>query len=963
MQSLVDSLKGKIQGEVHFDHFSRKIYSVDASIYQVDPLAVVVAKCEEDLQQAVQIAHEQGVPIVPRGAATGIAGGCLGEGLIVDTSKYLNKILEINVEEGYAICEPGVVQDQLNAAVAPYGLCLGPDTSTGSRATIGGMVGNNSAGAHSIRYGKMVDHTLGLDLITAGGEKLSIGTESLASFEAKLKGNGRLADIYRYIQNDIFPNKELIDKVFPKIQRRVSGYNLDDLITDFPINMSRLIVGSEGSFGLTSRIKVKLSPKPKCTVLSVLHFKDFFTAFDALELIHEHKPFSVELMDDRLIGLGMTSPSMKGQLDWLKRHDNHLPKVILGVEFDGSSPGEALDKQEKFNAAFAKTKAAYDIACMNDKASQAQVWKVRKAGLGLLMSQRTEDKAVAFLEDVAVSPKNLAPFIQEFDDYLKSHDKTAGFYGHAGVGCLHIRPMLDLKKQADVDLMVQMMEDVSDILKRYGGAVSGEHGDGLTRSWLNEKMFGSEVYGLFQGLKKSFDPKNLMNPGKIVNGPPPRQNLKALKSQPTLDLQTKYNFDKEGGFNFAVDMCNGNATCRDPKNLMCPSFQAYGDERHSTRARAQSLQAIVNGDTANAEFTGDGLYEIMDLCLECKGCKTHCPSQVDMAKMKSEFLYHYQKKNGVTARTKFFGKVDKLNAVAAVFPKLSNALNKTKAGVFLFNKLGLTDKRSFPKFAEKRFSRFVKERKQTSQSKEITKGQVVLFTVTFTEFNQRQVGEAVWQSLEHAGFEVTIPPYLCCGRPLFSKGLLDEAKEKAARFVAAYRPYIEAEIPLVGIEPGCLYTIADEFPDILNSDEAKKLASLSYKWEDLLVAKLSEDELKTLFTQSSDRVEIHSHCHQKSLGSSESTHKLLKLINGSEAVGEIDSGCCGMAGSFGYEKEHYEFSMAVGESRLFPAIRQLDDSTQIIADGMSCRCQIEQGTQRKGLHLAEYLVRCLSGNN
>ena len=960
MQSLVDSLKGKIQGEVYFDNLSRKIYSVDASIYQVDPMGVVVAKSEDDLLQAVQTANEQSVPIIPRGAATGIAGGCLGEGLIVDTSKYLNRILEINVEERYAICEPGVVQDQLNAAVTPYGLCLGPDTSTGSRATIGGMVGNNSAGAHSIRYGKMVDHTLEMDLIVAGAEKIKIGTESLASFEAKLKGNDRLADVYRYIQNNIFPNRELIDKVFPKIQRRVSGYNLDDLITEFPLNISRLITGSEGSFGLASKIKVKLSPKPKCTVLSVLHFKDFFTAFDVLGLIHEHKPFSVEMMDDRLIGLGKTSPSMKGQLGWLKLHDNFLPKVILGVEFDGDTPGEALDKQQKFNEAMARTKAAYDIASMNDKASQAQVWKVRKAGLGLLMSQRTDERAVAFLEDVAVSPKNLAPFIQEFDDYLKSHDKTAGFYGHAGVGCLHIRPMLDLKKQSDVDLMVQMMEDVSDILKRYGGAVSGEHGDGLTRSWLNEKMFGSEVYGLFQGLKKAFDPKDLMNPGKIVNAPAPRQNLKSLKSQPTLEVKTKYNFDKEGGFNFAVDMCNGNATCRDPKNLMCPSFQAHGDERHSTRARAQSLQAILNGDEDNAEFTGEALYEVMDLCLECKGCKTHCPSQVDMAKMKSEFLYHYQKKNGVSARTKFFGSVDKLNSFAAVFPKLSNALNKSSAGAFLFDKLGLTSKRSFPKFAQKRFSKFVKKRQEKGASKNFTKGKVVLFTDTFTEFNQPQVGEAVWQILEQAGFEVLLPPYVCCGRPLFSKGLLDEAQAKAQVFVDAYRPYIEQSIPLVGIEPGCLYTIADEFKDILSSAEADKLANLVYKWEDLLVDKLNDDELKELFSKSSEKVEVHTHCHQKSLGSSEATMKLLSLVNGSDSAHEIDSGCCGMAGSFGYEKEHYDFSMAVGESRLFPAIRQLDDSTQIIADGMSCRCQIEHGTKRKALHLAEYLLAKLS---
>ena len=947
MKGLFEELKPSIRGEVYSDEITRRIYSIDASIFQVIPIGVVVAKSSEDIYRAVKASHKFKVPIIARGAATGINGGCIGEGLVIDTSKYMKQIVDINYEEAFAVCQPGVIQDQLYKALEKNGFCLGPDTSTGNRATIGGMVGNNSAGAHSLRYGKMVDNVISCRTVLSNGEVVEFGEESEESFKEKMNSGGRVGEIYSLVHEMMTKHSEAIDKAFPKIQRRVSGYNLDEVIKGFPLNMAKLIVGSEGTFGIVDLIKVKISPKPANTVLSVLHCSDFSEALDKVGKILEHEPFSLELIDKNVISLGKKSTTMKGQLDWLEGE----PELLLVAEWDGSTPGIALKKQQKFEEDIASEKVFYANVPLNHKSSQNKVWKLRKAGLGLLMSKRSNERAVAFLEDVAVAPEKLGTFLQKYRDYFTKQGKECGFYGHAGVGCVHVRPMLNLKKDEDVELMLQSMEDISDILKEYGGAVSGEHGDGLTRSWLNEKMFGPDVYELFRRLKKAFDPENLMNPGKIVDAPKPGKNIKAQRKETPLNLNTQYQFKDEGGWNFAVDMCNGNGDCtKEDTGIMCPSYQATGDERFSTRARAQSIDAILNGGVSHNEFLGSKrVYDILDNCIECKGCKTECPSNVDMAKMKSEFLYHYQQKNGSTLRNRMFSRIGKLSKLASTCPSVVNFANSTFPVKWILSQIGISKHRDIPHFARKPFSFWLKSTIPFKAEKT-----VVLLNDTFTEYNTPKLGKFSVSILNKLGYNVEVPPYTCCGRPMISKGFLKEAKAQAQKLIKLLMPYVDRGLTILGIEPSCILTIADDYPELINTEEAKKVAAACSTIDDFLADIIDKGEFSLTFYEGKRDVLIHNHCHQKALKGSESTLKVLNHLPGITAT-EIDSACCGMAGSYGYEKEHYELSMQIGEKRLFPAVRKAHIETEIVSNGMSCRCQISHGAHRNPQHLVEFI--------
>jgi FAD/FMN-containing dehydrogenase/Fe-S oxidoreductase len=946
MKALFDELNGAVKGELYFDEISKRIFSIDASIFQVLPVGVLVAQDSNDIHCAVRACNRQKIPIIPRGAATGINGGCLGQGMIIDTSKYMKKIIEINYEDAFAVCQPGVIQDQLNNALSAEGFCLGPDTSTGNRATIGGMVGNNAAGAHSMRYGKMVDNTLSCRTILSDDTVHEFGEETEQSFKEKVNSGGRVGEIYKCIDNIITNHRDAIDKAFPKIQRRVSGYNLDELIKGFPLNLAKIIVGSEGTFGITDLIKVKICPKPASTVLSVLHFDSFSEALNKVPLILEHKPFSLELIDKNVIELGRQSTTMKGQLNWLEGE----PELILVAEFDASTPGMAIKKLEEFQKSIADQKLCYANVSLLDKASQDKVWKLRKAGLGLLMSKRGDGRAVAFLEDVAVAPEKLGSFLSKFKKYFDDAGKSSGFYGHAGVGCVHVRPMLNLKQESDVDLMVQSMEDITDILKEYGGALSGEHGDGLTRSWLNEKMFGPVVYELFKDLKKAFDPDNLMNPGKIVNAPSPRENLKATQSQDQIKINTMLSFEKEGGWNLAVDMCNGNGQCKTPDTgLMCPSFQAYGDEKHSTRARAQSLHAVLNGGLSHHEFYGKDIHDVLDLCIECKGCKTECPSNVDMAKMKSEFLYQYQERNGYPLRSKLFANIGKLSQIASKAPKFVNFVNSTSPIRWVMGMAGITKKRVLPDFARKTFSYWHKSTKPMKADKK-----VILLNDTFTEHNFPKLGMFSINILNELGYEVIVPPYTCCGRPMISKGFLKQAKVQATKLIKSLLPYVKDGHKVIGIEPSCILTIADDYPDLVSGEDAKDVAAACMTIDKFLADIVDKGEFNLDFHEGLAGLKVHGHCHQKAVEGTETTLKVLNAMPDVLAT-EIESGCCGMAGSFGYEKEHYDFSMQIGETRLFPAIRKTHSKEDIISNGMSCRCQISHGADRNPTHMIEFI--------
>ncbi len=912
-----------IAGEARFDAITRRIYSVDASIFEMEPMGVVLPKSAQDVVNTVNFARKYKIPIIARGAGTGIVGGCIGKGIIVDTSRYLNRILEINYEQEYAIVEPGVVQDDLNNALSGRGYRLGPNTSTGNRATLGGMVGNNAAGSHSLLFGKMVDHVLELDVVLSSGELVHFGDEI-----------GPFREIAKTIQSEYAKD---IEKHFPKIPRRVSGYNLDELIKGGPLNLCKVITGSEGSLGIVTRIKVKIVKKIKYSAVCVMHFDDMIVGMEGIEKILAHHPIAIEMMDHRILEMGKLSPQMKNKLGWLRGE----PEAVFVVEFAGDTPEETHRKLELF---MNEHKGA-TLVPLTDPKEISHVWEVRKSGLGLLLSKRTYNRAIAFIEDISVSPHELASFMREFRQYLKSVGKEAGIYGHVGSGAMHLRPYIDLRQESELQLMEKIMVDVADMLLKHGGALSGEHGDGLLRSWLNRKMFGDRIYQAFVKLKQAFDPINLMNPGKVVGDHPPSKDLRLHPDSKMVELATFLDFSKEGGMTLSADMCNGNGSCRKTTGVMCPSFQASHDEYDSTRARAQTLRSIIHGNLPLEEFTGQGLYNVLDLCIECKGCKKECPSQVDMAKMKGEVLYQYQEKNGYSLRNRLIGHMPQLTRINAMFPFIYNLLIHTKPVKMILSYLGIAKERDLPFLSSKRFS---KEYSNPAESENT----VILYSDTFTEFHYPAIGHAALQAMKKLGYNVIVPSWECCGRPLISKGFLKEAKNHAEKVVRMLYPYASKNYPIIVLEPSCLSAIQDDYQGLLGYDheKLKQVIQFATSFDEFLEKHIVNGELP--FERLKQKVQLHGHCHQKALIGMQPTLNVLKALG--YEVEEIPSGCCGMAGSFGYEKEHFAFSNKIGELQLFPAVRSHPDAL-IVANGISCRTQITDATGRRPLHLAETL--------
>ncbi len=948
MELLYKDLKANTTCELRFDELSRRIYSVDASIFEVVPLGVVLPKNYSDLLTTVKIAYRHQVPIVARGAATGIAGGCIGSGLIVDISKYLNSIIEINIEKEYAICEPGVVQDTLNAALSPFGYRLGPDTSTGNRATLGGMTANNSAGSRSLRYGRMVDHVEEVEVILANGEVLTFGKLNPEEFQAKLKLLTTEGHIYREAKRIGEHYQKAIQEHIPDIPKMAAGYNLHYLLHS-PFNLAKIITGSEGTLGLITKIKVKIAPKPIRTGQCVVHFHEMRESMDSIAKMLEFKPLALEMIDSHILQMGAKAPSIRSKLHWLSGN----PASVFIAEFDGATEEEVKNKLDQFQTAMQRDQIGYAYTLLTEAKSLNDVWDVRKAGLGLLMSKRSYSRAIAFIEDLSIPPSQLPKFIEKFRAYLQKVGKDAGIYGHVGSGCMHIRPYMDLRQASELELMQKMMLDVADMVLESGGSLTGEHGDGFIRTWLNEKMFGKEVYRAFKELKKAFDPDNLMNPGKKVNGPSVTENLRIDPKTKTSEIKTFLDFSREGGFELSVDMCNGNGLCRKQENTMCPSFQATLDEYDSTRARAQALRGVIHGELGVTDLTSPAVHDVLDLCLQCKGCKTECPSQVDMAKMKGEFLYHYQKKYGIPLRSRLFGALGSLLSTGSMVPSFFNWMNNLTIVKKLMGKLGISTHRSLPSIAYERFSEQLKKWKQPEDLNET----VVLFNDTYTEFNHPEIGIAALKVLNAMGYKVIVPNWSCCGRPALSKGLLPKAKEMAIKVVEELLPYAQKGIPIIGLEPSCISALMDDYKDLIDSKWAEPVlkASLSF---DQFVAANGEG---LVFKDPITNVKVHGHCHQKAIVGMEPTLKALKMNPGFRTEA-IPSGCCGMAGSFGYESEHYDISMKIGSLKLFPAVRSSTDDTEIVASGFSCRTQITDGTGRKAVHLAELLAKSLKDN-
>ena len=943
-EDLYQALKARISGEVRFDKVSRLLYSTDASIYEIEPIGVVLPRTHEDVFAAMEITRDFGVPVLPRGGGTSLAGQTVGEAVVMDMSKYLNKVLQVNTEERWALVEPGVVQEQLNLHLKPMGYLFGPDTSTANRATLGGMIGNNSAGSHSILYGKTIDHVLETHVVLSSGEQ-RVFREMSFNEASQIQGlEGRVAEIVQ-------ANRDEIDRRFPKIQRRVSGYNLDEFVRNGKFNLSKLVVGSEGTLAAVHQAKVRIEPRPAATALCVVHFKDIVDSIRATDVILPFNPSAIELVDDLILNLARGSLELSRQMDFVQGN----PGAILLVEFYGENQGELRSRVESLEAALKRENLGYAYVRSFDGVDQTRIWKLRKAGLGLLLGMKGERKPIAFVEDCAVDPSKLSEFFVRFREVIHKYDTTAGYYGHASVGCLHIRPLINTKSRREIQVMKDMTDEIADLVLEFGGGMSGEHGDGLARSHLNEKLFGHQIYKAFQDVKLAFDPEQRMNPGKIVKAPPMTENLRYGEKYNTIFLNTHYDFSREGGLATAVELCNGAGVCRKKnEGTMCPSYMVTLEDQHSTRGRANYMREILSGKVDEREFSGQSLYEVLDLCLECKGCKAECPSNVDMAKLKYEFLAHYNEENGTPLRSKMFARIHSFGKMASLWPGLANTImGRPLVRRLLDRYLGIDARRQLPPIAPQTFESWFKKRNRPPV--EVPVGKVVLFHDTFIDFNYPQIGKATTTLLEAAGYEVALANRQCCGRPMISKGLPEEARANAAFNVGQLSSFVERGYSVVGCEPSCILTFRDEYPDLLKGSAVQSVASSSFLLEEFIVREKREGRWRLNLKKQQPKALIHGHCHEKALIGSRFLKETIALAYDVE---EIDSGCCGMAGSFGFEKEHYDISMAIGQRRLFPAVTQQPDAV-VVAPGVSCRQQLEHATGRKALHPAEALVLAL----
>ena len=946
-------LKKRVEGDIHFDRYSRLLYSTDASIYQIEPIGVVVPRHKGDVQAVVELANKFSVPVLPRGGGTSLAGQTVGHALVLDFSKYMQNVLEVNQEELWCRVQPGLVQDELNAYVRSMGLQFGPDTSTSNRATIGGMIGNNSAGAHSLTYGKTLDHVIELTVLLSDGSEVVLKELSSDALEGKSQADSLEGRVHREVARLAQEHRSEILARYPKIMRRVSGYNLDEFIKPQPFNLSRILVGSEGTLGMVVEAKMRLVPKPKWTALDVIHFDDDLEALRASQAILETAPYALESTDKMILNLARGNIVQSQRLGFVQGN----PSSLLMVEYAGDTEAQVKEQVYKLEEVRKAQHIGYAATLAFKPEEVKAVWGVRKAGLGLLLGTKGDKKPIAFVEDTAVAPAKLPEFIKRFREIITRHDAIAGYYGHCSVGCMHIRPLIDLKEASEMKKMVSIADAISDLVLEFNGAMSGEHGDGLARSHFNQKLFGAVLYEAFRQVKRVFDPKNLMNPGKIVDAPAMTESLKISPRYQTWQPETTLDFTGQGGFARAVEMCSGMGECRKKLDgTMCPSYMGTLDEEHSTRGRANALRAVLSGKVPKEEFTGKRLHDVMDLCLECKACKAECPSNVDMAKLKYEFLDHYHRVNGLPLRNRLFGGIERLNRIGSQFAPLSNWVVGSGLNRWLMEKLaGIDRRRPLPQFAGVTFEDWFDGRKPEGDG---AKGEVVLFHDTFNNFNTPNVAVATTRLLERLGYHVLLVNKRCCGRPMISKGMLGEAKNNAAWNVDQLAEYAERGVPIVGMEPSCLLTLRDEYPDFLRTNDAKLVARNSFLLEEFLLQERDTGKVSLSFGANGRKALLHGHCHQKALVGTVPTVALLKGV-GFE-VSEVDSGCCGMAGSFGFEKEHYDLSLTIGNRRLAPAVKSASAEVEIVAPGISCRQQIEHLTGRKAKHTAEVLWEVLN---
>lgn len=953
---LAADLRSVVQGEVRFDEYSRALYSQDASIYSMEPAGVVLPKSVEDVQAIMEICNRSGVKVLSRGGGTGLSGQTVQEGaVVIDYTKYMHDLIEINGEEQWVRTQPGVTLTELNRQLRPHGLMFTPDPSTASRATVGGAMGNNSCGAHSIVYGKTVDHVLGQDVVLSDGRIASFENVSGDALDAKLRLGGLEGDIYRAVRDVAARAAPLVEANFPKVLRRVGGYNLDLVNDPDGLNLAQLMVGSEGTLAAVTSARLNLVKIPDFSGLAVLHFKGLDEAMEATVATLEHDPSAVEHIGAIIITQARRHISYSRNLGFLQGE----PTDILVVEFNGDSQEEVADKFDKLEQDMTRKELGFAMTRLHTAAEQAQVWSMREAGLGLMNNVEGSAKPLPFVEDTAVAPEKLPEYVRRFQEIIKNSGTEAGYYGHASVGCMHIRPLIDIKTREGMDRLYKISDEVSDLLKEFGGSMTGEHGDGIVRGFWTEKMFGSELVENFREVKRAFDPNTIMNPGKIFDTPHILDNLRFGDEYHSHEIETRLDFTAEGGFAGAVEMCNGVGACR-KLNLgaMCPSYMATREEEHTTRGRANVLRAAISGKFPVDQLTSKRTFEVLDLCLECKSCKAECPSNVDMAKIKYEFLHQYYKTNKVPRRSKMVADIHKTNARMAPIAPIANAITQSAPMRWALDKLvGFSSDRPAPPVVRNTFQRWFDKRKAPTGT--FPRGKIVLFHDTFMNFNYPSIGVAATDLLEALGFEVIIlKDRKCCGRPMISKGLLDMAGENARYNVDLLYEYVERGIKIAGCESSCVMTLKDEYPDLLGGDEkARAVADNTVMLEEIIAECLGDDGPQLEFTNMPKKVQFLGHCHQRALTGLNSSIKALNLPPNFEVI-DIPAGCCGMAGSFGYEKEHVEVSMAAGEERFFPYVRNNPDA-EVCVTGISCREQTSFGTGRTARHLVEVLADAL----
>jgi FAD/FMN-containing dehydrogenase/Fe-S oxidoreductase len=952
--------------QIYADEQTRRLYANDASSYEELPEGVTYPASAQDIISIVRWARENDKNITARGAGTSLAGQTTGGGIVMDVGREMNRIIEINPKQQLAHVQPGVIRDTLNREADKYNLIFGPDTATTNRCMIGGMIGNNSCGIYSIKHKTTREHILEIDAVLSDGSCATFKPLNEQELKEKMHLDSLEGHIYRETLSLIQEHREAIIENYPhpEIIRRNTGYALDRLceMQPFdsdgrPFNMAELLCGSEGTLAIITSAKVRLVPQDSESIVLVPHFSTIRKAMEATVEIVKENPAAVELVDNIILDATKRN---------IEQHENRFfldgdPRCILIVQFDGNNIQKLIDKAETLSNRLQNLGLSGSTPIIIEDEKINRVWQLRKAGLGLLMGLGSEGRTPSFSEDTAVRVPDLPDYIDDFQKILDKHKTDCVFYAHASVGELHLRPVINLQKPKEIEKMKTMAGEIADLVRDYRGSLSGEHGDGRARAPYIEKVLGSKMMPLLKRIKKIWDPHNIFNPGKITDPKPMEKDLRFSPSYQRPDIDTHFYWRKEDSFADAVELCNGAGVCRklsESGGTMCPSYMATKEEKDSTRGRANLFRQLFSGKQKEA-FQSEELHDALDLCLSCKACKSECPANVDMARMKAEFMQGWHEAKGITLGERFFGQAGKLYPLASIFPKLFNWIIKKPAVKELLQTfVGIDKRRDLPVFAEETFMSWYKKRNDNIHpTANSTAGQeVVLLIDIFTNYHEPEIGKAAVHVLESQGCRVIIPDFHELGRPQISKGMLSHAKEILDSNLPKLTTFANQEIPIVGLEPSEILTLRDEYLDLCNKDQlepARKVAEHSFTFEEFTAHILANTPEST----TRGKVYVHEHCHTKALIGNSALRNTLQLAGYKPTI--MDTGCCGMAGSFGYEKDHYEVSMDIGELRLFPRLRQLPDDAPICAPGFSCRHQIKDGAKRQAFHPAQLLAETL----